>query len=608
MITKRQFLRNTAAASLLVGFESLVPAYARPGRQSRASGGPIDLTIGKLSFDVGGKQFPAIAINGTVPGPLVRLREGQDAVIRVANQLKGESTSIHWHGLILPFRMDGVPGVSFAGIGAGETFEYRFPVRQNGTYWYHSHTAAQEQLGVYGPLIIDPAEPEPFHYDREYVVVLGDWLSGDPMAMVAKLKKDGGYSNYQRRTLGDFIGDASKDGLKATLAERWQWSKMRMDPTDIADITGHHFTFLMNGLAPGSNWTGLFRPGERVRLRFINASAVTFFDVRIPGLRMTVVQADGQNVKPVTVDEFRIGIAETYDVIVQPKGEAAYTIFAESMDRSGYARGTLAVREGLSAAIPERRKRPVRTMADMGMAMTGSGDADMAAMPGMKVKPAAVASASGDMPGMPGMKAKPAKAAPALGGAMPGMKMPGAEPMAGGGAMHGPDKHGPGNSVVAMSPANRLGEPGIGLENMPWRVLVYTDLQSLTPGTDRRPPEREIELHATGNMERYMWSFDGKKYSEAKEPIAFNYGERLRFTMVNDTMMEHPLHLHGMFMELDNGHGAHKPRKHTVILKPGEKLSVEITVDAPGLWAFHCHVLYHMEVGMFRVVSVARKT
>ena len=326
MIHRRKFLRYTAAASLLAGFESLVPVYAQTGRKSRASGGPIDLTIGKLSFDVGGKQFPAVAINGTVPGPLVRLREGQDAVIRVTNQLKVESTSIHWHGLILPFRMDGVPGVSFAGIGAGETFEYRFPVRQNGTYWYHSHTAAHEQLGVYGPLIIDPAEPEPFRYDREYVVVLGDWLSGDPMAMVAKLKKDSSYSNHQRRTVGDFIGDVSKDGFKATVAERMAWAKMRMDPTDIADITGHHFTFLMNGLAPASNWTGLFRPGERVRLRFINASAVTFYDVRIPGLRMTVVQADGNYVKPVTVDEFRIGVAETYDVIVQPKGESAYTI------------------------------------------------------------------------------------------------------------------------------------------------------------------------------------------------------------------------------------------------------------------------------------------
>ncbi len=409
MIPRRHFIRYTAAASLLAGFESLVPAYARPGRKSRASAGRIDLTIGKLSFDVGGKQFPAVAINGTVPGPLVRLHEGQDAVIRVANQLKGESTSIHWHGLILPFRMDGVPGVSFAGIGAGETFEYRFPVRQNGTYLYHSHTAAQEHLGVYGPLIIDPAEPEPFRYDREYVAVLGDWLSGDPMAMMAKLKKDSSYSNHQRRTVGDFIGEVSKDGLKATLVERWQWGKMRMAPTDIADITGHYFTFLLNGLAPGSNWTGLFRSGERVRLRFINASAVTFFDVRVPGLPMTVVQADGQNVKPETVDEFRIGIAETHDVIVQPKGAQAYTIFAESVDRSGYARGTLAVREGLSAAIPARRKRPVRTMADMGMAMSGGSDGGMAAMPGMKAKPVEA-------------------------GAMPGMKMPGDAPMTDGGA------------------------------------------------------------------------------------------------------------------------------------------------------------------------------
>lgn len=577
-MTRRRFSRVTAAAGLLAGFESLVPAYARPRRTSRAGNGPIDLTISEIAFDVGGKQFRAEAVNGTVPGPLVRLREGQDAVIRVTNQLKDKSASIHWHGLLLPFRMDGVPGVSYAGIGPGETFEYRFPVRQNGTYWYHSHSALQEQIGLYGPLIIDPAEPEPFRYDREYVVVLGDWLSGDPMAMLAKLKKESSYSNYQRRTVGDFIGDVSRDGLKAAFADRMTWRRMRMDPTDIADITGHHFTFLMNGLGPASNWTGLFRSGERVRLRFINASAVTFYDVRIPGLPLTVVQADGQNVKPVKVDEFRIGVAETYDVIVQPGGASAYTIFAEASDRSGYARGTLAVREGLSAAIPERRQRPVRTMADMGMAMTGG-------MAGMKGGDAAMT----DMPGMPRMK------------------MPGDAPMAGGGAMHGPDKHGAGNSAVAMAATNRLGEPGLGLEGMPWRVLVYNDLQSLKPGYDTRPPEREIELHATGNMERYMWSFDGKKYSEAMDPIAFHYGERLRFTWVNDTMMDHPLHLHGMFMELDNGHGAHKPRKHTIILKPGEKLSSEITVDAPGLWAFHCHILYHMEMGMFRVVSVAPK-
>lgn len=574
--TRRKFVKATAAAGLLAGLGAIVPAYARSGRNGELSGNSIDLSIGEKQIEIGGRRYSAIAINGTVPGPLIRLREGQEAVIRVTNQLAKETTSIHWHGLILPFRMDGVPGVSFPGIRAGETFTYRFPVRQNGTYWYHSHSAAQEQIGVFGPMVIEPAGRDPVRSDREYVVVLGDWLDGDPATMLAKLKKDNSYSNYQRRTVGDFVSDAGKNGLKATIADRWEWGKMRMDPTDLADITGHNYTFLMNGLAPESNWTGIFRPGERVRLRFINAAAVTFFDVRIPGLRMTVVQADGQDVKPVTVDEFRIGIAETYDVIVEPNESNAYTIFAETLDRSGYARGTLAPRAGMTAALPDRRKRVVRTMADMGMA-------DMA---GMASGPAST----------PKMAANPPS--PKSDASMAGMSGDGA-------AMHGPDKHGPGNSVVAMAPKNRLGEPGTGLDGMPWRVLVYNDLQSLEANYDRRPPEREIELHATGNMQRYMWSFDGKEYTKDMEPIRFNYGERLRFTWVNDTMMEHPLHLHGMFMELDNGQGANKPRKHTVVLKPGEKLSVEITADAPGLWAFHCHVLYHMEVGMFRVVSVA---
>jgi CopA family copper-resistance protein len=564
--SRRKFVKGAAAAGLLAGLGGIVPTYARAGRQSYLSGNSIDLSIGEQEIEIGGRRASAIALNGTLPGPLIRLREGQNVVIRATNQLR-ESASIHWHGLILPFRMDGVPGVSYPGIDAGTTFTYRFPVRQNGTYWYHSHTAAQEQLGLYGPLIIDPPGREPFRFDREYVVMLGDWLWADPAVMLAKLKKDNSYSNYQRRTVGDFISDAGKNGLGAALADRWEWGKMRMDPTDLADITGYHYTFLMNGFAPESNWTGIFRPGERVRLRFINSAAVTFFDVRIPGLRMTVVAADGQYVKPVTVDEFRIGIAETYDVIVEPNENRAYTIFAESLDRSGFARGTLAPREGMTAAVPDRRKRAVRTMADMGMA---------------------------DMAGM-GTTSSAPKSEPA----MAGMSGDGA-------AMHGPDKHGPGNSVVAMAPKSRLGEPGIGLDAMPWRVLVYNDLQSLEANYDRRPPEREIELHATGNMERYMWSFDGKEYTKDMEPIRFNYGERLRFTWVNDTMMEHPLHLHGMFMELDNGQGAYKPRKHTIVLKPGERLSVEITADAPGLWAFHCHVLYHMEVGMFRVVSVAK--
>jgi CopA family copper-resistance protein len=579
--TRRHFLRNAAAASVMAGFGGLIPSYARSGKKALETDGTIDLIIDRKNIAIGGRRTTAIAINGSVPGPLVRLREGEEAVIRVTNLLEDSATSIHWHGLMLPFRMDGVPGVSFAGIAPNETFTYRFPIRQNGTYWYHSHTAAQEQLGVYGPLIIDPTSSEPSNYDREYVVVLGDWLFGDPETMLAKLKKQSSYSNYQRRTVGDFINDTTKNGLGATLADRWTWGKMRMDPTDIADITGHDFTFLMNGLAPNSNWTGIFLPGERVRLRFINSAAVTFFDVRIPGLRMSVIQADGQNVRPVTVDEFRIGVAETYDVIVVPIESRPYTIFAETTDRSGFARGTLATREGMSAPIPERRKRPLHTMADMGMAMT-------ARMPGMTATKAGESPSGSAMPGMKASEmATPARRAATT--------------------MHGPDKHGPGNSVVAMAPQNRLGDPGTGLEGMPWRVLVYNDLQSLVANYDRRSPDREIELHATGNMERYMWGFDGKKYSDAMAPIEFNYGERLRFTWVNDTMMEHPMHLHGMFMELDNGQGAFKPRKHTIILKPGERLSVEITADAPGLWAFHCHILYHMEAGMFRVVSVAPK-
>lgn len=586
MIPRRQFLRSTVLATLLTHMESVAPIYAAPRSSGRRKVGPIDLSIDEIGFDVAGKTFPAIAINGTIPGPLLRLQEGQDAVIRVTNRLNRDFTSIHWHGILLPFRMDGVPGVSFAGIPPRETFEYRFPVRQNGTYWYHSHSAAQEQLGVYGPMIIEPEGNDPVRYDREYVVVLGDWLHGSPEKMLGKLKNQSNYSNYDRRTVGDFFRDASARGIREAAAERKMWGAMRMDPTDIADITGYYYTFLMNGLGPASNWTGIFQAGERVRLRFINAAALTFFDVRIPGLRMTVVQADGQNVKPVTVDEFRIGVAETYDVIVEPAGNRAYTIFAESMDRSGFARGTLAPRAGMSAPLPERRKTPVRTMADMGMAMGGMNHGNSSggnAMGGMDH--GAHGNARGSAVAQPETTNKQAQA---------------------GTTTHAPDQHGPGNQAVPMSIASRLHEPGLGLEGMPWRVLVYTDLQSLEPGYDRRKPEREIELHATGNMQRYMWSFDGKKYSDSK-PIEFYYGERLRFTWVNDTMMEHPLHLHGMWMELDNGHGAHKPRKHTIVLKPGERLSSEITVDAPGLWAFHCHILYHMEVGMFRVVSVTSK-
>jgi CopA family copper-resistance protein len=505
-------------------------------------------------------------------------------------------------------------GRELRGIKAGETFTYRFPVRQNGTYWYHSHSGAQEQSGHYGPLIIDADKPEPFQYDREHVVVLSDWTSEHPMSVMARLKRRPNYYNLQRRTMGTFFRDVAKNGFKPTVTDRLEWGRMRMDPSDISDVTGFTYSFLMNGFAPESNWTALFKPGERVRLRFINAGAATYFDLRIPGLQMTVVSVDGQHVQPVTVDEIRIAIAETYDVIVEPKEERAYTIFAEAMDRSGFARGTLATENGMMAAIPPRRERVVATMADMGM-----GDmAGMKGMPGMDgakdgmKTPSATNTAgmkmpAGDMKGM--SHAQPATNAMPD---MPGMKMDAAPPMndsmsTTAPVKHGPDHHGAGNSSVPMETKSRLSEPGTGLENTGTRVLLYSDLRSLEPGEDSRPPGREIELHITGNMDRYIWGFDGKKFSEADGPIKFYHGERLRLTLVNDTMMNHPIHLHGMFMELDNGAGVNRPRKHTVNVKPAERLSLDITADALGNWAFHCHVLYHMEMGMFRIVSVVEK-
>ena len=464
---------------------------------------------------------------------------------------------------------------------------------------------------MYAPMIIDPVEPEPFQYERDYVVMLSDWSFESPESLLANLIKLGGYYNFQKRAAGEFFADVSRTGLWATLKDYLSWDQMRMDPTDFADVTGSTLTYLMNGMSPTTNWTGLFRPGERVRLRFIDAAAMTLFDIRIPGLTMTVVQVDGQNIQPVVVDEFRMGPAETYDVIVEPVEGRAYTIFAETTDRSGYAQGTLAMRAGMTAEIPARRPRPLRTMEDMGMSMKGMGmegmkktsDGSGMTMPG----PAT----AGDMPNMKPSDDNPhVKHGPGM-QTMPGMPVmstgdqsrstiPGAEPV-----KHGPDDHGPGNQMVAEYSQNRMGEPGRGLEDGGRRVLLYADLRSLVPYPDQREPEREIELHLTGHMNRYMWSFDGKKFSEAESPIRFRYGERVRLTFVNDTMMEHPLHLHGMWMHLENGAGAYLPRKHTVIVKPAERLSVAVTADAPGPWAFHCHLLLHMEAGMFRIVEVS---
>ncbi len=586
-ISRREFLRYTTSMGVVAGLSTVLPAYAFAGfdNQPREILTPqgkdnvLDLTISKIPLEVDGQRTQATAINGQVPGPLIRLKEGEEILIRVTNELD-EDTSIHWHGIILPFQMDGVPGVSFDGIKPGETFEYRYPVKQNGTYWYHSHSKLQEQLGHYGPMIIDPVEEDPVEYDREYPVILSDWTFESPYKVLTKLKKAEGYYNYQQRDLGEFFNDVKKDGFGDAFRNYLSFAKMRMSATDLADITGATYTYLMNGKGPDSNWSALFKKNEKVRLRFINASAGSMFDVRIPGLKMTVVQADGQNVEPTPVDEFRIGIAETYDVIVEPNEEKPFTIFAESLDRSGYARGTLAPREGMEAPVPELRPRPERSMKDMGMKMDMGG---MEMDDSMNME-AMDHNGNGDMAMNHGGMSMSHKAEP---------------------VKHGPDRHGIGAAAIADYQFDRLDEPGVGLGNDGRKVLVYRDLKSLEPNIDKRPPEREVELHLTGNMERYMWSFDGKEFHEVDGPIEFQQNERLRLTLVNDTMMEHPIHLHGMWMELENGNGNYNPRKHTLLVQPAQRISALVTPRDKGRWAFHCHILYHMEMGMFRVVQVS---
>ena len=630
---RRTFIRSSAALGALAGRQALLPGWARalsggsgpatdqvvraPGLEpTRRVGNRVeyDLEIARTPFEVGGRRASAITLNGTIPGPLIRLQEGEEAVLRYTNRLE-EDTSIHWHGLLIPNRFDGVPGINFPGVAPGETFEAGpFEVRQYGTYWYHSHSGLQEQLGHYGPLVIDPAggrEPQP--YDREHVVVLSDWTFEDPHDIMANMKKGEGYYNFQKRTVGDFWDDASEEGFWDTLKSRLSWKRMRMEATDISDVTGATYTFLMNGQAPGANWTGLFNPGERVRLRFVNASAATIFDVRIPGLEMNVVQVTGQNVQPVPTDEFRIGVAERYDVIVEPTGEnQAHTVFAEAIDRSGYARGTLAPREGMEAPVPERRKRPVLTMADMGMMHGGMDHGGMEGMDhgGMEMGggaasgAAAGAAADSSMDSMDhGEMDHGEMAGGMVGGMVAGgaLRAPGALPEP---VMHGPDGHGPGEAGTPMMTRSRLHEPGIGLGDDGWRVLVYTDLKALDQKSEFRPPEREIELHLTGNMERFMWGINGVEFSNA-EPIRTEHGERIRLTIVNDTMMNHPMHLHGMFMELENGHGERSPLIDTIVVKPAERVSGLVTVNEAGPWFFHCHILYHMDTGMARVFYVS---
>ncbi|NIJ40709.1 L-ascorbate oxidase [Parvibaculum indicum] len=534
--------------------------------------GTYDLTIGKTQTDVTGKPKTVLTINGTVPGPTLHFKEGEEVTINVTNTLDVD-TSLHWHGLVLPYRQDGVPGISFDGIEPGETFTYRFPIRQSGTYWFHSHTGFQEQEGMYGSIVIDPKTPENFSYDRDYVVVLSDMHNDSGQTILHNLKKSSDYYNRDQRTVGDFLSDIRQDGLGATLRDRADWGDMRMMPTDIADVSG--YTLLINGRNADQNWTGLFKPGERIRLRFINASAMTYFDVRIPGLKMQVVQADGNEVDPVAVDAFRIAVAETYDVIVEPKDKRAYTVFAEAMSRSGYARATLAPRKGMEAAIPPMSPRPQLTMADMGMAHRGM---DHDAM-GRVMDSDAMAH-----DGQPGaMQPKAGMDHAAMGHAMPGHDMPDTD-----------------------KPSDPFYAPGSGLTPKApngGKFLSYDDLKAARPLYEDRPSTREIELRLTGNMERYFWSINGVKYSDAK-PIRLRYGERVRFKFVNETMMTHPMHLHGMWSILDTGKGRWDPIKHVVSIAPGKTVYTETEVDAPGEWAFHCHLMYHMGTGMFRKIIV----
>ncbi|KPD20837.1 copper resistance system multicopper oxidase [Idiomarina abyssalis] len=579
---RRKFIKSAFTVASALAIAKVAPTWAAPqGRSFKdqiLTNDEIDLTIAKSPLLVGNKVGAPITINGQMPGPLIRLKEGQRAKLNVTNRLS-EDTSIHWHGIILPENMDGVPGVSFEGIKPGRTFKYRYDVEQNGTYWYHSHSGLQEQLGHLGPLVIEPKDGD-IGADREHTIILSDWTFEDPDTVFRNLKVAEGYYNYQKRTIFETFEDVRQQGLEKTWKQREMWGQMRMSPRDIADVTGSTYTYLMNGRDSQMNWSALFKPGEKVRLRIINGSAMSFFDVRIPGLEMTVVAADGQPVKPVPVDEFRIGVAETYDVIVQPKQNKPYTIYAESFDRSGYVRGTLTPELGLEAEVPELRQVPERGMAAMGMgAMAMSGD-----MKGNSMNMKHMGGNNSHMTHkMTHKKELPVE----------NIKI-----------KHRESGHGAGAAMIATNPVSRLHEPGIGLEDVDHKVLVYTDLVGAHEWPDTREPERQIELHLTGNMERYMWSFDGSKFTEVDGPVQFHHGERLRLVMVNDTMMDHPIHLHGMWMELENGQYP-RPRKHTISLKPSEKVSLLITADAPGSWAFHCHLLYHMKAGMFRVVNVA---
>lgn len=582
--SRRRFVQGLAGGGALAALGGWRAALAQPAPAAELRGTEFHLEIGETPVNFTGAARVATTVNGQVPAPLLRWREGDAVTLHVTNRLR-EQTSIHWHGILLPTEMDGVPGLSFPGIDPGQTFTYRFDVRQSGTYWYHSHSGFQEQTGLYGAIVIEPRRRDPIASDRDYTVLLSDWTDEDPMRVFNKLKVMPDYYNRIQPSVQSLVADAREKGWRGALAERLMWEQMRMNPTDLADVSGSTYTFLTNGATPAGNWTGLFKPGERVRLRFINGSAMTYFDVRIPGLTMTVVAADGQDVRPVDVEEFRIGVAETYDVVVEPTQDRAYTIFSQAMDRSGYARATLAPRAGMQADVPALDPVQLLGMMDMGMAHGEDAGHDMAGMPD-SASAGAMSHAA-----MPGMEHAGAHGSGADQGGMVEVRHP------------YPAERGVGNSMLPDVVSTRLDDPGVGLRDNGRRVLTYADLRSVREPDDNRPPSREIELHLTGNMERYMWSFNGVKFSDAR-PIVLRYGERVRFVLVNDTMMTHPIHLHGLWSDLESPDGAFQVRKHTISLNPAQRISYRVSADARGNWAYHCHLLYHMEAGMFRAVVV----
>ena len=586
MITSLAALSGAAALPMPAWSMGKMGGPVRKGIHE-LSGAKIDLHIADGRFATGGRSGHAIAVNGTVPGPLIRMKEGEQTILSVHNMLDVDS-SVHWHGLLLPFQFDGVPGISFPGIRPGARFDVPLTPRQSGTYWWHSHSGLQEQVGHYGPIIIDPAGPDPVQYDREHIILLSEFTPMHPHQIMKKLKVSEGYFSMQKTSATDDYPLSGED--------RRMWGKMRMMPTDIADVSAPTYTYLINGHGPEDGLELPYKPGERVRLRIINGSAMTFFNVRLPGLPMTVVQADGQNVQPVAVDELQIGVAETYDVVVTPTEAGAFAIAAESMDRSGMAQASLTSQPGRKAAFPALRDPPLLSMVDMGLGgMDHGGDGTEPAEPmdHSKMDHEAMGHA------MP-------EATPAGGYDMGTMDMSGGMDMRDISLLPDTVKVGPGIDMVAMNPQDRTGYPGLGLDDVQHRVLNYRLLRPLTMDHQKRSPDREMELHLTGNMERYMWSFDGKKMSAVgDDPIRFGFDERVRVKLVNDTMMAHPIHLHGMFFEVVNGQGHHQPKKHTVIVQPGSSATFDVTTDEPGDWAFHCHLLYHMHAGMMQTVSVA---